>query len=331
MSSTFCRARGLLRFNSIAIELKIGNMEVSYRRDRLRSPEFFFFCSSICVGLLLICLTPPMQTPDEGAHFERAWQIAEGGIVPERREEGTGGVLPVSVNSFCRWFEQFNHDSSSRIPHPLKTYREWHDQPVDPDKRMFIVFSNTAAYPPLPYLPQAAGIFVARVGGASVPGCLLLCRLFNLLTAVAVTVLAIRISPVQRWTMVLLALTPMSMYLNASASSDALTNAIAMLFVASILRFTYGVDCECPRRQGAWLLLLAVLLGLIKQGYFPLALLAVLIPWQSGEARRVKWVFAIAILVVTAISVATWGIVVQSTYSPMRDNIDPAAQLTHVR
>jgi uncharacterized membrane protein len=142
---------------------------------------------------------------------------------------------------------------------------------------------------------------------------------------------AIRMSPVQRWTMVLLALTPMSMYLNASASSDALTNAIAMLFVASILQFAYGGDCGCPRRRGTWLLLLAVLLGLIKQGYFPLALLAILIPWQSGEARRLKWVFAIAILVMTAISVATWGIVVQSTYSPMRDNIDPASQLIHVR
>jgi uncharacterized membrane protein len=183
----------------------------------------------------------------------------------------------------------------------------------------------------VPYISQASGVFLAQSCGASVLLTLLFARLFNVFCATAVYCAAIRIVPIGKWTMVLLGLTPMSLFISASASADAMTNAVVAMFVATVLRMSFDSGARESRRFWCGLLVLAVLLGQVKQGYYPLIWLAMLIPSQVTERRRAFTIRCLALVATTAVSVAVWGLVVRATYSPILDRVDPSGQWEFIR
>ena len=84
--------------------------------------------------------------------------------------------------------------------------------------------------------------------------------------------------PVFKWVMVMIALMPMTVYLSASVSADGMTNAMAMLTTALILRS--ALARESAVEPGEWIVitLACVLLALTKQIYFLIAFLAFLTP-----------------------------------------------------
>src|SRR3954465_3771590 len=65
---------------------------------------FIYLALSLPVALYLCFLIPPMQVRDEGRHFLRACQIAEGGIISqiEASSGQAGGLLPLAESEFVR-------------------------------------------------------------------------------------------------------------------------------------------------------------------------------------------------------------------------------------
>jgi len=59
---------------------------------------FIYLAISLPVALYLCFLMPPMQVRDEGRHFLRACQIADGGIISqiEASSGQAGGMLPLA-------------------------------------------------------------------------------------------------------------------------------------------------------------------------------------------------------------------------------------------
>ena len=105
---------------------------------------------------------------------------------------------------------------------------------LDRSDRVFTAFSNTAIHPPLAYLPQALGIFLAGHFTSSILVLFYVGRTFNFLAATALIFCAIRSAPVGKWIFTVLALTPMVLFLTSSLSSDALTNAFSFLVVSRV-------------------------------------------------------------------------------------------------
>ena len=149
--------------------------------------------------------------------------------------------------------------------------------PLDPQRRVFVAFSNSALSSFVPYLPQAAGIATARLFTRSVLALFYAGRLANLAVAVLLTALAIRRTPIARPLFFLLASTPMATFERASVSADAFTDAIALYAVALFLGIAFG-----RKKLGAGVvglaLLVAALLGLSKTAYLFLTLLVLLVP-----------------------------------------------------
>ena len=50
----------------------------------LRPDRVLLWCGLV-LGGSLVFLTPPFATPDEFQHFERAYQISEGGWYPQKK------------------------------------------------------------------------------------------------------------------------------------------------------------------------------------------------------------------------------------------------------
>ncbi|HXT51617.1 MAG TPA: DUF2142 domain-containing protein [Thermoanaerobaculia bacterium] len=286
----------------------------------------FFLAASLISGLVHMALTPPFQAPDEAAHFFRAWRVSEGHLdlrpgrgrnfveVPAglvRAGAALYGAQPFRAERPIAFAEL---RAATRVP--LGAQRE----------RVYV--PNTLQYTFVPYVPQAAGIAVARLAGASALGLLYAARLGNLVVASLLIWLAVRKLPAYRWLTAALALTPMAEALRASASADAMALATACLLVALAADAAWGDEAPPHRRTLLALLGVAALLCTTKAAYTPLALLVLLVPRERWAGRRWRWLAAEALVVTAA---TAWALATARAVPALRVDaaVDPPGQVAH--
>jgi len=284
----------------------------------------------LLTGVAFVFLTPPFQAPDEPDHLSRAYHISQGSLLAERRGEFAGGDLPASLPKLAAPFLQdlaFQRDK--KVSRAM--LREAFAIPLEPSDRMFVAFKGTALYTPIPYLPQA---FAVRIGTLiDMPPLVLLylARTFNLLTSAALLYYAVRIAPCFKWVLASLALTPMAIFLRASASADALTAGAAFLFISLVLSLAFG-PVETTRRSALALFVAVSVVALSKPVYVPLALLVFLIPrTRLGSRGRGVMIKSVVVgLAIAAFALSSW--ISHSRYTPLHptDPTHPREQVDHV-
>lgn len=242
----------------------------------MRPDHFFLLAGPLC-GLVLIFVTPPFQVPDEPAHFYRAYAVSEGEPWARREGERLGAVLPASVQELGADFQSNLASRPDRAISPETILRALR-VPLDEERRRFADYRTSAQLTLVPYLPQATGIAIARALGAPALGLLYAARLANLLAATALIAVSLRRLPAFPWLLTMLALTPMTLFLRASASADALTTALAFLLAGAAARLAWGEGQRAGWRDVAVLTAGAAALCLSKPAYVPLAGLVLLIP-----------------------------------------------------
>jgi len=301
---------------------------------RWLSPERFLLVAGSLAGLAFALLTPPLQTPDEPAHFFRAFAVSEGRVLPEIRvidgRQFVGARIPKSFlrmqDAVGLWELPFHperkFDPDSRLAQLSK--------PLAAEDREFIDFGAPSRYAPIPYLPQALAIAAGRVAGLSPLVLLYLARMANLLCWVAGMWFAIRIAPVFKWGLALLALSPMSVFLAGSASPDVVTNWLSFVLVAAFLNATFGGDTPLRRVEIARLVLLAFLLSLCKQVYFVLSLMLLLVPARKlrGVPRRALLLAGLVALQLAATVV--WTDLAIKDHPALHAGSNPAEQMALV-
>jgi uncharacterized membrane protein len=294
----------------------------------LSKPPNVFLILELVFGLLFVFVTPPALVGDEPNHFFRAWQISEGQIIGERRGDLSGGWLPESVLTTNR-----NLVGDIEMRHEVKfdtrLLSELRSVPLAPENQVFERFPNTVVYAPVAYVPQVIGIFTGKLFAASPLVMIYLARIFNLLFFIALTFFAIRIIPVHKWVLCLLALTPTSVFQVASASVDAFTFGICFLTIAVFLSYALGEKEKLSVGDLLKIFALSLLAVLSKQAYVLLPLLFLLIPRRKiGSTAKYLLVFS-ALFAVCLAAVALWSAAVKPIYLPYRIDIpiNPDEQL----
>jgi len=240
-------------------------------------PDRFFLVAGLACGLAFVFGTPPFQAPDETSHFYRAYAVSEGNLSARRGEEGFGAVLPASL-------QELGSDLKGDLPfHPERKIRtekifQALQVPLEPERRRFTDYRTSALFAPVSYVPQAAGILVARWLGAPALGLLYAARLANLLAATVLIAIALRRLPSYSWLFTMVALTPMALFLRASASADGLSTAAAFLAAGTVARLAWGEEEQGGWQDVAVLTACSAALCLSKPVYLPLAALVLLIP-----------------------------------------------------
>jgi hypothetical protein len=274
-----------------------GRVRLTAGRTRL---EFVFLAIALTWGVTQVFLVPPLQVPDEGDHWFRAWALTDGQFTADRQGMVTlPGVFARTVDLYTRLVSD-----SRGLPVSLEGqagFSGYEDLFNGPGPAGTVsVASRVLKYGPVGYLPQAMGVGVGRLLGAPPLTSFYLARLGNLFAAVALLFFAIRLAPFGKQLFVLLALLPMTMFELASVSCDALTISGAMFFTSLVLwasaRMTLrGIDVVA-------VLLAAALLLNVKPGYWALVLLVLLIgPAQlGGRARYIAFASCNALIVVGA-------------------------------
>ena len=249
-------------------------------------------------------IVPPYQAPDEQHHFLRAYQISEGKLAANWDNNVGRGELPLSIFQTTESFAALQHNigttSFAAIGDALRI-------PLKPQIRVEYVLA-TAHYSPLSYLPQAIGIGIGRMMEWPPLVLMYLGRIFNLWAWMGLGYMALRIAPEFGRPLLLLILMPMSLFMAASVSPDAMINGLA--FVVTALAFDAAIkksgseNSVVSWRWVAAFALSTAALAMAKAAYLPLAGLIFVVPaTRFGGPKR----FAKILLVVV---IANAGLVI---------------------
>lgn len=245
--------------------------------------HWYFICWGGPFTLLLVFFIPPFQSPDEYAHFFRAYQISEGKFIPVIQDQRVGGLLPTGIKQFAdqaapwlamnpggRWNPTILN-KLSRIP-------------LQPEKRLFVDFNNSAMTPPVPYVPAALFMAIGRWLGATPLIIYYLGRIGTALAWLLLTWGALRITPVFMVSFTIIALLPMTVFRGATLNHDAVTIGGLFLFIASVFRLWSG---DVSRRHEIGHAALSLLAVSVKWPYALVLLLPLIpLPGQPLKARK---------------------------------------------
>lgn len=209
-------------------------------------------------GLCFCFINPPLQTPDEGDHFLRAYAISLGRLNFDA-ERGYPADVDLLMESFPGAYTNANNGASIKQYYHLTDDEDPESEKIADGAVRSIADSFTSyrtrlaqlkagaastaevrteplVVMVLPYLPQALGMVAARLLGASALGCLYGGRIVNLLVYAALAYLALR--GLKRWQGVFLAVLflPLSLYMAASLSYDAQLLGLYALAASLLLR-----------------------------------------------------------------------------------------------
>jgi len=297
-------------------------------RKILRScltPEGCLVLLGLLFGIPVAVVNPPFQAPDENRHFYRGFQLSELQVFGEIREGRVGGTLPRGIIECAEATGFLRHHPERKAG--LNLVRRLSRIPMQREDRPFLAF-GAAKYSPVPYIPQAVAMAFCSALGLSPLAHLYAGRLFNLLAWIALTFLAIRITPVFKWVFLLIALTPISLYLAASLSADCITNALSFLTIALLLRCALDDSRTMDRRTWLALVVLTGGLALAKNVYFLVSLLAAAIPVRRFGSRWRYLLGVSALLVISAGLIVAWTHAHRVTYfQDTRQAVSPADQM----
>lgn len=270
----------LLSSVALVVRLALRHQALLARAAGIR-PDAAFAALALFFGVSCVCVTPPLQFPDEQVHLFRSYQISRLEFFKPRNE------VPEDLWRFHLRYQRLigqadNKTSFAEIASELL-------RSADPSRTVQHYTSDLV----LAYLPQAAGVLVGRLTSGSPLAMMFLGRLFNLIAYILLVAAAIRTAPVFKWTLGALALMPMSVFVAASLSYDAPTIGLAFLFTALVLRHSRDTGVRLDTRTLAALFLTAWGLALMKQPYSLLVVAFLLIPVKRlGSRRRYSLVFA---------------------------------------
>lgn len=266
-----------------------------YKRIITNPHTFYLFIASIG-GVLFIFASPPLTVPDEPAHFFRAYSVSEGGFVTQTNGADWGWNMPESIVDFAVHEDHYS----------LKKIQDEFSRDFDGNNRVFLGFINSAVYSPIPYLPQATGIFIAKLFHAPPIALLYIGRLTNLLCAIFLTYLAIKNTPILKWSFVIVALFPMVLHQYASLSADAMTISSSLLLFALVFQYAFQETFRPSRWWYVGILLSSFAIGLCKQAYVFLPLVVLLIQKKKFGSWKKYFLFCLSVFFMAVLPSVIW-------------------------
>lgn len=243
-------------------------------------------------GTGMVVANPPFAgVPDEHAHYWKAWSIAEGYVrctgsdhIPKTAQQLPDAIKPIKYEDI----------EDKKV---VVAYLRHYLFQKETQEKSNIGGANCPSTP-FGYLPQVIGFRIGSLVGLSALADVYLARFLNMLVATFLVYAAIRIMPFGKIILLLVGLLPLTIQQFASLSYDALQISFSLLFIAYVFYLAFGRHLKEISKKEIALLFLLSLFGLnIKLGYFPLMLLALLIPAKRFGSLRKYITFQIVFLV----------------------------------
>ncbi|MDB5180430.1 MAG: hypothetical protein JWO54_188 [Candidatus Saccharibacteria bacterium] len=258
----------------------------------IKTPQGFFLWGALIFGGAFLLVFPPFQTPDEAAHFLRAYQISNLDFVPQQKNGVTGSDLPKSLQKT----ESVVDGGTPLQTQPNVKYRLGNTKaalvnvPLNEDEKGFVDTTVTASYSPIGYIPQVIAIWIARVFNAPPILMVYLAKLAVLLAWITLVFWSIKVFPFKKWAVAGIALLPMFIAQSVSMGVDVMAVGAGLLFTSLILTNVYKKQ-PIGIKTIAFILAAAIVMILSKQVMALLLPLVVLIRFDNAKVSTIKaWI-----------------------------------------
>lgn len=291
-------------------------------------PEQAFLLLALIFGIAILFINPPFQAPDEQVHFYKSYALSDGQFIPEKIGNSSGFYVPKSTNNAYLEFRSIKFHPEDKINMINIFY--FLNNPLHPNYTKFEDISNIfiVTYSPVPYLASGFAIFIGKLFSFSPLLLMYLGRIANLLLYTLIVYMAIKITPVQKWVFILLALMPMAIYIASSLSSDSFTIAISFLVIGLFFKFAFDDYKQViDNKDLSILFILLLFIALSKQIYILLGLLFFMIPSYKFGNRKIMFLRFVSIFVPIMLVIIGWSFLVNGLYMPNSSAISVSGQI----
>ena len=263
------------------------------------------FVIILTFGIVCCLIVPMVNHIDEMEHFTRSEITSEGVIAPdwigdehgidrlynhttgERSKEHNPNVGFNTIGSM-KFFEKAREGTVFETTH-------------DTDKINQSTYMRGSAFEQNPiygYLPQAIGIFIAKLLDLNVVWMLWLARLANLICYAGIVSFAIKKTPCLKMPLIAIACIPVTLYHASSTSIDALIFALGILAIAYFLYLHESAESSLENKHIIIYSIICLLLGLCKLPYLAFIFLLLFIPQNRFKTKNYKILILLSIIAV---------------------------------
>ena len=267
-----------------------------YLRLKFTNWQNVFLSLVVVVGTIMIFIIPPGYVPDEPSHFVRSFAEYNRYI----HDENDNVNLPISFEVLMHKYVHNVHNEKQKfsgisyISELTKDseYNNLVDKSANYDNTKYLSF--------LPYLPSGIVNLIGRILNIPILVLFLLSRLINFIISTILCYYAIKTTPKFKKLFVLIALFPIFLQQAAGIDMDYLTNSVAFILIAIVLKYKYE-NIKIGIKQLLVLGVVGLALALCKFGYFPLLLLIMLMPNKNFKNKKVAIIFKLAFVIIPII------------------------------
>lgn len=228
-------------------------------RDFYFQPQNTFLICALLFGGISAFTVPQLSVNDENMHFLRAYNLASGSL----------------GNTGCSYPEDIKEKDSQVYDN---TFSADYSDTIDFTKMAHGKCGSAAGYTPIMHLPQAAGIFLAKIFQPSTASLVLWGRLFNLVFYSAALYFIIRKTRVGKWPLTVIGLFPIMIHTAGSLSADVMNSVICLGAAMFIINLYIDGKKTISNKRLAVLLSLFPLVALSKPTNTLILLLAATLP-----------------------------------------------------
>lgn len=293
---------------------------VKMKGVKFSAAEIYFVIIALAFGLGVCFLLPVGGGYDEETHLIRVWELSSFTFLPN---EKLGNEMP---------FPAVYWEMSYRRPFIVRAveadFREkYQGLSIDAHDYIYGNVETRSVYSPPLLLPQAMVMrYLGRKLQLPALTVFYACRLVGLLGYLVLAWFSVRVIPFGKWTLAILASSPVAILQASTVSADAISNGIAILFIAASLALAGKKELNWKEWISFTLLFLILFWG--KLNIVPLALL----PFLLLKPSQFKMRFGYWTLIATAVSLFVleavgWNLLAYSRLSTAAERADPLGQL----
>lgn len=171
------------------------------------------------LGTVFVFVTPPLQVPDENVYFMRAYSMSEGHFDFDAEREYPNDVNNLLSHFSFAWVKAHNHNPITHTEGVADAIIDYHNNIAEGTQ--YSVVKEPVMFMILPFIPQAVGIFIAKLLGFTALGAMYGGRLVNLLFYTVCCYFAFKNCKRYKSVFVAVALLPLCLFIAGSNSYDA--------------------------------------------------------------------------------------------------------------
>ncbi|MBQ8891801.1 MAG: DUF2142 domain-containing protein [Bacilli bacterium] len=260
--------------------------------------EKLFLIISLFVGLLLVFIVPPFQSPDENTHFLKAYEISKGKFYPEQIGKDIGYTESDEILQYIQDKESYASNRAKKY-----TYEEmYYEQLVGINYSGKYSTITAVNVTPIAHLIPALGIQLTDyikpfdgVGEVGVAVKLQSARIMSLLFYSIICYFAIKITPRYKKSFFAILLLPNALLLRSMVSYDGLVLSVSALAIAYILDLYYGKTKFETKHMILFMFIGYILLN-VKVVYFLMLGGLLFIPVTKFKSKKDKWMTYLKII-----------------------------------